>query len=112
MIRPKWSALVFVEPIDLLAGPRKVTLSGSEGIVSQPIDLATKNRRHPAQPVQFWIHGKTIIGPVPRNGGYPLIDFWRYPAGGNPTQAINLHRSVYLGVTVSVAPSRQTRTKL
>jgi hypothetical protein len=82
-----------------------VKIYGSEGIVGQPIYLATRTGRHPDVPTQFWVQGKTMIGPAPHKGGLPLIDFWEYPAGGNPTKTINLRRSTYTGFTVSITPS-------
>ena len=83
-----------------------VTISGSNGIASGPIMLSTKNGKHPDQPVQFFLSGKTMMGPVPHLGGLPFLGFWKYPAGGDPTKILSSREGQFTAVTISVAPSR------
>jgi hypothetical protein len=52
--------------------------------------------------VQFWIQGKTVIGP--NHGGSGSVMFWKYPAGGSPTKVLNAF-STPVGSTVSIATS-------
>lgn len=80
-----------------------VSISGSDGIVSGPIMLAAKNGKHIDYPVQFFLKDKTMMGPAPHGGGANLIDFWKYPVGGNPIKTIS-HRNAYHGGAVSLAP--------
>jgi|HubBroStandDraft_4_1064222.scaffolds.fasta_scaffold00011_112 hypothetical protein len=49
--------------------------------------------------LQFWIHGKVLIGALP---SYPNVSFWNYPAGGLPIYDIGFGGSSEpVGVAVS-----------
>lgn len=51
--------------------------------------------------LQFWIHGKVLIGALP---AYPNVSFWNYPAGGLPIYDIGFGgSSMPVGVAVSPA---------
>jgi hypothetical protein len=81
-----------------------VRISGSMGYVSGPVMLSTKHDKHVEIPVQYFIQGKTLIGPA-LHGGLNLIDFWKYPAGGNPIKVLKDSGSAVTGETLSLAPS-------
>jgi hypothetical protein len=49
---------------------------------------------------QFWVQGKTLIGPDENSTVY----FWKYPEGGSPASSVGGFTLNY-GSTVSVAPS-------
>lgn len=82
-------------------GPKtiaRVALSGSEGTV---VGTTLLNGPHGFANAQFWIQGKTIIGP----GAKQLnLQCWHYPAGGNPSKILQEHNGAWSGVVVSVAP--------
>jgi hypothetical protein len=63
----------------------RVSVSGSRG----EIEGATILRRAGYHVYQFWIQGRTVIGPLNSAFGAATIKFWNYPAGGNPTKALN-----------------------
>jgi hypothetical protein len=65
----------------------KVTISGSVGQVSGPVLLWSKKDRNPNGD-QFWLQGKTIIGPGWRGEHLDFVHFWNYPQGGSPTKTI------------------------
>jgi len=50
--------------------------------------------------IQFWIEGKTVIGP--NHGGTGSVMFWKYPGGGSPTKVLHAF-STPVGSTVSLA---------
>jgi hypothetical protein len=49
--------------------------------------------------VQFWVQGSDVVGP---NADSANVMFWKYPAGGSPTQTISGLTTPW-GVTVSMA---------
>jgi hypothetical protein len=84
-------------------GPQEiyqVQISGSQGTISAPIDLDSRGDWRPDR-VQFLVVGKTLIGPdyPPRNHG--LINFWRFPQGGEPTKTLIVHPDGFYGLTFS-----------
>lgn len=80
----------------------QVRISGSRATVGAPIDLDSRGNRRPGR-VQFWVVGKTIIGPgrPPRNHG--LLNFWDFPQGGEPTKTLTVHPDRLYGLTFSRA---------
>jgi hypothetical protein len=55
---------------------------------------------------QYWIQSGAITGParILRNGA---LRFWKYPQGGSPLKSIrSSSKALFIGVTVSVSPSR------
>ena len=50
--------------------------------------------------IQFWIQGKTVIGP--NHGGTGSVMFFKYPSGGSPTKVLHAF-STPVGSTVSLA---------
>ena len=58
---------------------------------------------HVEIPVQYFIRGKTFIGPA-LHQGLNLIDFWEYPAGGDPIKTVKDFGSAVTGETVSAVP--------
>jgi hypothetical protein len=65
--------------------------------------LWSRGDRKPAQLVQFWIDGGTIVGPdhsFSRRTG--ILQFWDYPKGGKPTKVIHPQALVF-SVVVSIA---------
>jgi hypothetical protein len=86
-------------------GPQEIyqiRISGSRGTVGAPIDLDSRGDRKPGR-VQFWITGKTLVEPdhPPRNHG--LLNFWRFPQGGEPTKTLIVHPDRFYGLTFSRA---------
>lgn len=74
-------------------------ISGTHGKLARPggtpLDGATLV-------VQFWIQGKSVIGP--NHGGSGSVMFWKYPDGGSPTKVFNAF-STPIGSTVSMPNS-------
>lgn len=84
-----------------------VSIAGSEGDVSGPILLSSKNGRHPVGVlVQFDVQGNKIIGPMPQGPFTNFLDFWNYPDGGSPIKHLLVRGGSWNGVTISVASSR------
>lgn len=50
---------------------------------------------------QFWIQGSTVIGPNYLGSKVGNVEFWKYPAGGNPTKTIS-GLSIPVAATVSI----------
>jgi hypothetical protein len=73
-------------------------ISGSTGTLKGTTTLNSSNDVQ-----QFWIQGHRIIG-----GNHPNNDvqYWNYPAGGNPTKTITKGIGGPIGMTVSLAPNR------
>jgi len=82
-----------------------VNVLGSTGNVGSPSLLWSKGNRRVIGG-QFWVQGQNIVGLGFNSGHNELLEYWRYPNGGKPLKMIHVHPSpIYLGVTVSVAPS-------
>ena len=83
----------------------RLSISGQKATVIGTTRLDAPQERHRGQ---SWIQGKTIIG-INYYHGRPQITFWPYPRGGNPSREIthsqNPAASIFVGVTVSAAPS-------
>ena len=61
---------------------------------------------NPAQGVQFWLQGGTLIMPFGTKKNVNVVGSWSYPAGGNHTSRLTGFGGVELyGVTVSVPSS-------
>jgi hypothetical protein len=52
----------------------------------------------------FWIQDKTLVAAT-EGGSYQTVDFYSYPAGGNPTKIIRKDVAGPDGLTISVAPT-------
>jgi hypothetical protein len=78
------------------------TISGSNGTVE-----GTTNLNHATDVHQFWIQGRVVIG-----GNHSLnnVQYWPYPAGGNPTKTITKGVGGPVGMTVSLAPGAKSRS--
>jgi len=85
----------------------KVRVSGNSGRVTGPILLSNSRGTHAVGSVQFWIQGRTIIGPGYKPPGINgILEFWKYPKGGLATKTIlSKNNRAFFGVTVSIAPS-------
>jgi hypothetical protein len=59
--------------------------------------------------VQFWIQGRTVIGPDGPDGGNKDVGFWNYPRGGDATQTLSGPFENPSGATVSQASGAQRR---
>lgn len=82
----------------------QISLSGSVGTVSDPIWLSIRSGKRPSAPVQFWVTGSTIIGPDHGRGYDGQLNFWRYPAGGDPKKSLKPGPTGLYGVTISRGP--------
>lgn len=60
--------------------------------------------------VDWWIQGKTVIGPY-LDFQSPAVYYWSYPAGGSPVKTITKRLVTPLGVTVSVAPHETAHSR-
>lgn len=76
---------------------RRFAISGTRGTQIGSVAL-----NGPAEIGQFWIEGRTFIGPSYSNGYY--IGFWKYPRGGSATKSIDQDEAY--GATVSSKPPR------
>jgi len=84
----------------------QLSISGSSATVVGTTTLKATQERHRGQ---SWIQGGTIIG-INYYKGRPQVTFWKYPEGGMPTKEITHAQkpaaSNFLGLTISLAPSR------
>jgi hypothetical protein len=72
---------------------------GDEAQVPQPFIVGTKNT-----PVNT-TEGDTVVGPnILCGGSGPKFDYWKYPAGGNPTFSLQPSPTQPVGESVSIAP--------
>lgn len=112
--RPQWdgnkmtvsSTLTQVES-EQYTGPVNLyglKISGNKAKIIKTTRLDAPQRK---QRGETWIQGNTVIG-VDYNHGWPYVEFWSYPSGGEPTHGIKHKQyppgSLLWGVTVSVAP--------
>lgn len=88
----------------------QISISGSNGTVTGPVDLDGRKNKHPSYEVEFAVDQGTIVQPY---GAVPsYLNYWRYPAGGNPYKTITVKdhslrkRTNFIAVTISLAPSR------
>lgn len=74
----------------------RLRFSGSKAIIvgGTPLNGTTSVE-------QYWIQGKTLIGP----DGNSTVYLWKYPGGGSPVSSIQGF-TLDFGSTVSIAPSR------
>ncbi len=75
--------------------------NGNEAQVPQPFIVGTKNT-----PVNT-TEGNAVAGPnilCGSNGSVPKFDYWKYPAGGNPTFSLQPAPKQPVGESVSIAP--------
>ncbi len=94
-------------PLDKPITVYRLRISGSNATVAGTTTLTPKRRIYEFG--MTWVQGKSVIGFDPYKRGYDNADFWPYPKGGLPKQAIrkvgDIKQQLW-GVTVSVAPSR------
>lgn len=90
-----------------LTGPVNIyqlSISGSQAKVTGKTRLDAPQNK---QRGETWIQGSAIIG-VDYDHGWPNVEFWPYPKGGNPTRHIRHKQyppaSLLDGVTLSVTP--------
>jgi hypothetical protein len=78
----------------------QVRVSGSNGIVSGPVELYGKNK-HRDDDVEFALSGNTIV--MPEGPGDSVPSLWHYPKGGRPYKVIDLrpHDYTFYGVAIS-----------
>lgn len=71
----------------------QVSISGSEGTVSEPVLLKNKDNEEDWGAWQFLLQGRAVIGPgVEHRVGF--LEFWPYPKGGKPKKAIRTRYQV------------------
>jgi hypothetical protein len=79
----------------------RVAVSGSKGTIVSTVQLENPDNKHKIKS-QFWIQGKTIIGPDRYSRGRrSAILTWQYPKGGEPGKPIRLNWKNPEGVTLS-----------
>lgn len=66
----------------------RVAVSGSGGAIVSESSLESPNGKHVGDLVQYWIAGKTIIGPGFYAQGKEGLLIWRYPEGGHAIQKL------------------------
>jgi hypothetical protein len=77
----------------------QVRVSGSNGIVSGPVNLYGKNK-HRQGLVEFALSGSTIVMPEGPSDSVPSL--WHYPKGGRLYEVINLRpHNAFYGVAIS-----------
>ena len=81
----------------------RVQVSGTAATIIGSISLDSRGNRHETQEVQYWVQGHTIVGPDKIGDRYSFIEFWHYPAGGNPSNVVRDIGRQPWGVTVSLA---------
>jgi hypothetical protein len=101
--------LAMVEYSSLSRGPTivdRIQVSGTNGAIVATSQLIGRKNRKPTLLVQYWVHGRMIIGPEYSLHRYTrVLGFWRYPKGGQPTTQIHPQGASQLwGITISKAP--------
>jgi hypothetical protein len=88
-----------------------ISISGSSGIVTGPTLLKSPHDLNPGGAVQFWSHGKAIVGPDWKGHSNALLNFWR-STGGQPRKIVRHPNDAVrlFGVTMSTAASPSART--
>ena len=81
----------------------RVQVSGTTATIIGSTSLDSRGNRHETQEVQYWVQGHTVVGPDKVGRRDSFIEFWHYPAGGNPSNVVRDIGRQPWGVTVSLA---------
>jgi hypothetical protein len=82
---------------------KRVQISESSGMIVGTTLLRSRGDRKAGISVQYWIDGRTIVGPDHSIGGTTrLFEFWSYPAGGRAKKVLKPSGAIELwGTTIS-----------
>ncbi len=98
-----------INGIDANRGPAKIArvqvVGSTATIVGTTLLYGNRNKQE-GSAVQFWIEGDRITEPTPGRGGAdPVVETWKYPAGGTHVAAERARHSYFL-LGVAVSPKR------